>query len=326
MGYRYTELLKDLKEITGEGGYFPGMRSGFRRTLVQTINELSVLKNKTETTGTVNRRKFRFSFIFLFVFIFPFAGVNAQSWDFGAFLGGSGYMGDLNPVKPLEVNNLAYGILVKRSFDPYWSLKFNLQHGKIEADDKNSDNSHFRERNLGFFSPVTEISLQAEFNFLKYIPSISRNRFTPYLFAGIGMVSFNPKVEIDGETYVLYKYGTEGQSLSKPYKRSAISVPYGAGVKYNIWGKWTLGGELGYRTAHTDYLDDVSGKYPYPAQLASDNSQYLSEIRQGLADRSLNQTGVPGTQRGDYRKKDTYLFMGLSITYSLFSDKCPVVD
>ncbi|WP_207427158.1 DUF6089 family protein [Pedobacter sp. SYSU D00535] len=254
-------------------------------------------------------------------------GSFAQSWDIGGFVGGAAYMGDLNPVNPLKVNNLAFGAQVKRNFNPHWSLKLNFVKGKVEAYDGQSDSEQQRIRNLSFFSPVNEISLQTEFNFFKYVPSFSRKRYTPFLYAGLGMVTFNPKtIHSDGNTYELNLLGTEGQDFYKPYNTYALVIPYGGGVKYNISGNWSLIAEAGYRTAYTDYLDDVSGKYASPASLVVPNDPQTTRLRQELADRSVGKVGVPGTQRGDFRTKDTYMFVGLSITYSIFSQKCPVVE
>ena len=249
----------------------------------------------------------------------------AQSWDIGGFVGGAGYMGDLNPVKVYKINNLAFGGQIKRSFDPYWSLKLGFTHGKIEANDARSDNAHFRERNINFFTPLTEVSLQTEFNFFSYVPSQSKKLYTPFLFAGIGLVGFNPKARYNDEVYELRQFGTEGQSLSVPYRNYAITVPFGAGFKYNITGKWTLIAEAGYRTAFTDYLDDVSQRYPYNSELEGSGDAAFVNLRKHLADPSVSNIGDQGTQRGDYRKRDTYMFVGLSLTFSIFKNGCPVV-
>lgn len=284
------------------------------------------LTDKRNRQNTVN---LKFSAILLVLILLILSRSSAQSWEFGGFAGTAGYMGDLNPVKPFEIKNLAYGGQLKRNFDGYWALKLNVAHGKIEASDSDSENAHFKSRNLSFFSPVTEFSIQTEFNFFNYIPSFSRKQYSPYLFFGVGVASFNPKAIYNGEVYELNAYGTEGQDLNKPYKKYALSMPIGAGIKYNFAGKWTLGGELGYRTAYTDYLDDVSGKYASNADLAVPGNAAMSNLRMNLADRSP-EVGFPrhsaGTQRGDSRKHDTYLFLGFTISYALFNQKCPVVD
>lgn len=267
--------------------------------------------------------KFKFCLPFLAsILVLVNVNVFGQSWEFGGFLGGAGYLGDLNPANPAKVNNLAFGGQIKRCFDPYWALKLAVTHGRIEAYDSDSKDAFQRDRNLSFFTPITEISLQTEFNFFNYVPSHSKKRWSPFLFAGLGLVAFNPKADYQGQVVDLRLFGTEGQDPTDPYREYAFTVPFGAGVKYNLTGKWSLNAEAGYRTAYTDYLDDVSGKYPDDADLMGSPGY---EARKALSDRSLSGGKASGSQRGDYRKRDTYMFVGLSITYSIFKGGCPVV-
>jgi hypothetical protein len=245
----------------------------------------------------------------------------AQTWETGIFAGGAGYMGDLNTTRPYKLTNFAFGAQFKRNFNGYWSVKLNIVHGTIGANDRYSPGAQNRLRNLSFFSPVTEGGIHVEYNFFNYIPTISKKPFTPYLFTGAGAVRFNPKTRYNNDVYVLNSYHTEGQD--RAYKTIALSIPVGAGLKYNFSGKWSLTGEIGYRTAYSDDLDDVSGRYPDPNTLKDATAIALS-------DRSGELTGVylgaPGTQRGDFRRRDSYLFTGFGLTYTFISSKCPVVE
>lgn len=248
----------------------------------------------------------------------------AQSWDVGMLAGGAGYMGDLNPDKPYVMNNLAYGLFVARDFDGNWLLKLSVTHGKISAADSNSHNPAQIERNLSFFSPVTEISGRLEFNFFNYIPAVSRKRYTPYIFAGGGLVLFNPKARSpEGDVVELNPLGTEQSQLDiyGTYRKYAITVPFGAGIKYNVASVWSLGFELGYRTAFTDYLDDVSGRYPDFSRLDRNEE---NQLRLEMSDRSVLRN-APWTQRGDFRPRDSYFFTGITLTYTFLSRKCPPV-
>jgi hypothetical protein len=249
--------------------------------------------------------------------IFVSYSLQAQSWEVGAFGGGSGYMGDLNPNNPLKISGIAAGLFVKRNFNGYLSARLGFTHGSISAADSTSANQQFRNRNLSFTTSLNELSLTGEFNFMEYIPSVSHNIYTPFIYAGIAYTGYNPQANYLGQTYDLRPLKTERES--KPYPNSTLAMPYGAGIKYNFSGRLNLIADIGYRTAYTDYLDDVSGTYP-------DKSKLPNPLSVALSDRSGEKTdiytGSPGTQRGDLRPHDTYLFIGFSISYTFITQKC----
>ncbi len=255
-------------------------------------------------------------FILFILLFFITSNLQAQTWELGGSLGGAGYMGDLNPNNPVKISGVAAGAFVKRNFNGYLSAKLNYNLGQISADDANSTDQQFRDRNLSFNTFLSEASLTAEFNFMHYIPEAGKNKFTPYIFLGAAAVNYYPHAVYNGKTYSLRGYRTEGEK--KEYSTTAISIPYGAGIKYNILGKFTLGAEIGYRNPNTDYLDDVSGAYP--------NTATMGIIARALADRSGEKTGVyigtPGTQRGDMRPHDTYFFTQFTLSYTFVTQKC----
>ena len=256
-----------------------------------------------------------FKFAPLVFLFFLSLSLKAQTWEIGASVGGAGYMGDLNQTNPLKVSGISYGGFVQRNFDGYWSAKLNYTYGIISGADSTSANQQIRNRNLSFTTYLNEISLIGEFNFLRYIPEAGKNKFTPYIYAGVAGVNYLPSAALLGTKYDLRAIGTEGQK--KPYPNNAFSIPYGAGVKYNISGKWTLSSDIGYRNPNTDYLDDVSGNYPKKTSNA---------IYNALTDPSVIRTGrysgTPGTQRGDSNPRDTYFFLQFSISYTFVTDKC----
>ncbi len=258
--------------------------------------------------------------LFFAFFLFGSTLAYSQTWEIGGFAGSSGYMGDINPVKPYKFTDLAFGGQVKRNFNGYWSAKLNFVQGKIQGDDAKSSNPYQKERNLNFYSPLSELSFQVEFNFFNYLagvlPGYGTRKASPYLFTGVGAFSYNPKTKTDNGTEVELR---PIQTESVEYDKYAISIPYGAGFKYNISGNLNLIGEVGYRTAFTDYIDDISDRYPDFTL-----NPPASPLTRQLSDRSLPpQIGGPGIQRGDFRKRDTYMVAGISLTYTFVSIKCP---
>ncbi|HEY8783331.1 MAG TPA: DUF6089 family protein [Mucilaginibacter sp.] len=256
-------------------------------------------------------------FILFILLVLISCSLKAQTWEIGGGVGGAGYMGDLNANNPVKISGPSASGFFKRNFDGYWSAKVNFTIGSISAADSNSSSQQFRQRNLSFSTTLIEASVIGEFNFMRYIPSVSINKFTPYIYFGFGVLNYSPTTVYQGKTYDLRGLETEGEK--KPYSSTAFSFPYGAGVKYNAFGQFTLGAEIGYRNPNTDYLDDVSGNYPAKSTLHSN----LSGV---LADRSGEKTGIyigsPGSQRGDGYPRDTYFFTQITIAYTFITQKC----
>lgn len=244
----------------------------------------------------------------------------SQHWELGLTAGGMGYMGDLNPHKFYKINNFAFGGSIKKNIDSYWAIKFSILSGKVSADDADSPYQEQVNRNLRFFSPITEGSLQIEFNFFDFGIDYGQKRFTPYIFSGVSLFGFNPKANYNDTTYELKYEATEiNDATNNPaYKTTAFAIPVGAGVKYQIKGNFNIAAEFGFRTAFTDYIDDVSQRYP-EIDPGSDNA----DRRMYFSDPSITKIGEPGVQRGDFRKKDTYIYTGITLSYVFRNKICP---
>ncbi len=245
----------------------------------------------------------------------------AQQAEFGLNLGGASYLGDLNQYNPVKISGISGGAFAKLNFDPHWGLGLHYNFGKVKADDAKSANLQFNDRNLSFSTPLSEVSLLVDFNLFDLLSYTRKGRITPYLFAGFGILLFNPTTSYNGNEVRLKDFTTEGQS--EPYKGYALTFPYGAGVRYKLMDNWTVFSQIGYRTPLTDYIDDVSLVYVAPTAFTNSIDPNLSRA---LADRSGEITGVylgtPGTQRGDFRKRDNYMFVGIGISYTFVSQKC----
>jgi len=240
------------------------------------------------------------------------------TWEIGISGGGAGYIGDLNQNNLLKISGFNAGIFAKRNFNAHLGLRINYNYGQIQAYDSDSDNEQFRERNLSFKTKLNEGTAIFDFNFFDYKINGGNKWFTPYLFAGVGFVNFKPEIKYQGVTYRLDRQLTEGQD--NRYANTVMTIPYGGGIRYNYKDTWSIFSEIGYRTAFTDYIDDVSGRYPdMPSQLAT----VVGSPQINLSNPSANPlVGIPGTQRGDFRKRDTYLFVSIGISFTFVSSKC----
>ena len=252
----------------------------------------------------------------------------AQYFEIGLLGGGSNYLGDLSNNSGsiyLKETHLAGGLFVGYNVGDFLSFKLGGLYTKLSGADANSPDPTVRKRNLSFFSPIIEGSLRAEWNIGGFSPYNNNDPFAPFIYAGIAGNYFKPQTEYLGSKVDLRQVGTEGQGIAgrdKKYNTIAISVPFGAGVKYAISENWTLGFEIGARFSLTDYLDDVGGTYLNYDDLVLGNGFLAAN----LSNRSAELTGQPplslptGTQRGDNNAHDWYFITGLSISYNFIDN------
>lgn len=246
--------------------------------------------------------------------MFTLSSVFAQRSEIGGFVGGSFYLGDLNPTGLFSQTQFAAGGVYRYNLTPRWALRGNAFWGTVMGDDAKYDNP----RNLSFRSRIAEFSVQAEINYLTYFTGSKNYRFTPYLFGGIAVFSFNPQTYYDGKWVDLAPLHTEGQGLpqypnKKPYNTTQLAIPFGLGFKYSLNATFSIGLEWGMRMTFTDYLDDVSGTYADPALLFAHFGE-LSAILSNRWNGPEQDRPIPGDQRGSSNKRDWYSFAGITIT------------
>lgn len=270
-------------------------------------------------------------FFSFFLTLSTFAQRKEKSVEVGLFLGGSYYIGDLNPTRHFsQFTKPAAGALIRYNFSHRLSARGSAFYGNMEAHDAFSSSPYQQQRNLNFRSSILEASVQLEFNFLNYEIGNDKERFSPYIFGGLGGFTFNPEGEYKDEWIRLRPLSTEGQGLAgstaKTYQLFQISLPFGVGVRVNLAKNLALSMEWGMRKTFTDYLDDVSTRYYDPTELEAAKGQ-LSVF---LADKDKsNDTGYSnvGRQRGNPTTKDWYSFAGVALTVKLKGrrEKCPGV-
>lgn len=256
--------------------------------------------------------------IVIFFCGFIVSGGFAQSRELGLFLGGSYYIGDLNPVMHFYGTRPAVGLLYRKHVNYRYAYKIAGYYGQIQASDSKSFDPYQRQRNLNFKSRVIELSGQLEFNFLKYHGDDIRYPFSPFVFIGIGIFNFYPKGTINGKWEPLRRNNTESEGFggiykSKQYLLIQPAIPFGIGARYAYNKRFTISFEWGLRKTFTDYLDDVSRYYPTPASLLSTGTPNTV----ALSDKAT--TGTPvltnfGRQRGNFANKDWYSFAGIVLS------------
>ena len=249
-----------------------------------------------------------------------------KGWELGGWLGGSFYFGDLNTNYRLNDPGLAGGMFVRHNFNNRLALRLGASYAQVAADDKDSNNAFEQARNLNFESDIIDGSLVLEFNFLPYIHGDKDYFFTPYLFAGFNVFHFNPMSEYEGEMVELRPLGTEGQFKGEEYYSVSGGLVYGLGMKVDLTYELSLNIEVNARSLFTDYLDDVSTVYADKGDL----QQLRGETAVALSDRSIeldgvtdSQIGRKGTQRGNSNNNDSFVLLGIGLSYYFGDIRCP---
>jgi len=154
-------------------------------------------------------------------------------------LGSTGYFGDIAPFRnytttALKSARVSAGLEVSHSFKRHLTHRFNLNYVMLNSSDKYYDScSSFASnffRGKSFTTDLIELSTSYEYG-------VYNHKFNPYLFGGVGIITNKVR----------------GGDM-----RSAISVPFGIGVKTAINKKIALALELDYRYTNTDLLDGLS--------------------------------------------------------------------
>ncbi len=261
----------------------------------------------------------KLSFVLIFLSCLSYSSFS-QYAEAGVFLGSSNYLGDISPngLAPSEYN-IAFGMFGRYNVNRFFAVKASLFQGQISGNDANNTmTSGLRQRNLNFRTSIIELGVTGEYH-LAPLEIRAGKISVPYLFAGIAGFYFNPQAEYRGNWYNLQPLGTEGQAMSVEgkYSRLSVAIPFGFGIKINVNSKLNVGVEFGARKTITDYLDDVSNRYP-----DIEYFQSVDPFAANLAYRTPEYYNAPmgnpqGELRGNPNDQDWYFFGGLTVSVNL---------
>lgn len=251
-----------------------------------------------------------------------------KSHEMGFVSGGCYYIGELNPNKHLGNNaRICGGLTYRMNKTRRLGFRAGVLFGSVEYWDKNSSDEWRQNRNLSIRNSFYEFSLLTEINYFDYQLN-SDDRISPYLLTGIAYFRMDPMGDVGGNWVSLQTLGTEGQwsNSGHQYKLSGFAIPFGLGLKMNMFGFIGISFEWGIRKTWTDYFDDVSTVYTDPKE---------QMVRQGqlsvsLSDPSINQfrpdaefpndiskKNNAGMMRGDPSNNDFYGFALMSLNFRL---------
>lgn len=182
----------------------------------------------------------------LLLCLFPLITLNAQIHEFGVFIGGSNYIGDVGSTAYISPNEPALGIVYKWNKSPRHAYRFSYTQSKITANDLDSKEAGRYLRGYQFENNIKELSAGLEFNFFEFNLHESKNKTTPYVYSGLSYVNYDALYIENGVTKSDSNNGT-------------VAIPMTLGVKSNITPNFIIGLEVGARYT---FADDIDGSNP----------------------------------------------------------------
>ena len=165
----------------------------------------------------------------------------SQKSEVGFGLGVFNYTGDIVRTYDITTAKPAATVFYRSNISRVISFRVALTGGQLAASDRhNPIDSAAIKRDASFNIFLLEASTVFEYHFLDWRDDRKRLRFTPYLFAGLGM------------------FGRSGNANKPaPYSNVQLAIPFGAGIKYVLNPKYYISFEVGVRKTFFDYLDNI---------------------------------------------------------------------
>lgn len=210
----------------------------------------------------------------------PFVSKAQYYWEFGGGFGAANFLGEMGGEEltrrdfiadmKLTQTRTALNGFVRYKINPMFSVKGQLSWMVVRGADSLCTNPARYYRNLNFKNNLFEAMGEFEWFFYE-VNDLGhtyryKDNFRAYIGLGAGAVYHNPKAYYGDEWINLRPLTTEGVR----YTQVAFVIPASAGVYFTINKKYRIGWNICWRTAFTDYLDDVSTNYVDPATLPND--------------------------------------------------------
>lgn len=198
--------------------------------------------------------------------------------EVGVHAGTLVYQGDLAAHAIGYTHSLhpAVGIYVSKPLDDYFSLRVNLQRGRIEADESTyAEPAWRRMRNFAFNTSITELTATIAWNPWAKIDRYDMRRWSPYFFAGAGVTVLN--VHRSWSRFDATFFGPKSSTVTglavdtvSATPSMVVVVPVGAGIRYAASDRVSIFGEGNYRITRSDLIDG----FRYSADPASHDYYY----------------------------------------------------
>ena len=135
-----------------------------------------------------------------------------------------------------------FGAIIKWNRSPRHSYRITYFRSSLSANDLESKDPRRIERGYNFESPINELSLGMEFNFLDFDLHDFDILFSPYIFSGISYLTFKEQLLLKGIT-------NTGKN------QSTFAIPMVVGLKHRFYDNLILSMEIGARYTFSDKID-----------------------------------------------------------------------
>ncbi len=177
-------------------------------------------------------------FLFFSLNVFSQEGVSL-----GVLGGTAHYMGDFNKTNPFYSPSIGYGLMAKFDANKRYSVKFAMIKQSLKGSMKDFEDFNYPKAPGGlitkerFKSTFWDISATLEFNFIPYdVFNPRKENLTPFVFLGFGTDFF----------------------MSDENFNFPLTIPFGLGIKYNIFERFSIGFEWNFRKVFFDSMDGVN--------------------------------------------------------------------
>jgi hypothetical protein len=179
----------------------------------------------------------------------------AQNSEIGMELGAYNYMGDL--ARKYDFNSHSFGaqFFYRKHLSEAFSTRLGVGFGGLKGEDDQAFDVFSAKRAASFKSNFQNADLLFEYHFLDFRNEKMQQRWTPYLFFGLGVYRSSGEDD-SGNTY---KTGVK------------MRIPIGMGIKYILNRRFILGVSTQVIKTYSDELDNVSEFNPNPKKYQGGN-------------------------------------------------------
>ena len=160
-----------------------------------------------------------------------------------SFVRKSNFIGDVGNTNFIDPEDDTFGAIIKWNRSPRHSYRITYFRSSLSANDLESKDPRRIERGYNFESPINELSLGMEFNFLDFDLHDFDILFSPYIFSGISYLTFEEQLLLNGALTNTGKH------------QSTFAIPMVVGLKHRFYDNLILSMEIGARYTFSDKID-----------------------------------------------------------------------